>query len=188
MSDDRLTMVVGDSLLTLRFPIEDAEGRAVDLTGGSVRVFPNGQTSDDKPTDVVGGNPTRTTVTLVAGNTTFTVSSGTGLLEGMRVSTSSDDDTNAFHPGTEVVSVAGTTVTVNRPIKSSATATVTFWHGLGCDLSEGANGIAKIQGLPAALRPTGRLETYKYDLRYKTSGGKVGFSEPDEFDAITPVI
>jgi hypothetical protein len=189
MSDERLVVVVGDSLLTLRFPIEDAERKAVDLTGGSVRIFPNGQTAsiDDKPTDVVGGNPTRTSVTLTAGSLTFTVSSGTGILEGMRPTSSTP---GCFAPGTEVASVAGTTVTLNRPIlQSGSSQTVTFWHGLACDLSEGANGIAKIQGLPAALRP-GALEreTYKYDLRYKTSGGKVGFSEPDEFDAITPVI
>lgn len=184
------TVVVGDSLITMRFPVEDAEGLAVDLTGGTARIFPNGVETNDKPTDVAGGNPTRTGVTLVAGNTTFTVSSGTGLAEGMRVTTGTTDAENAFAPGTEVTGVAGTTVTVNRPILTSVTpVVVTFWHGLNCDMSEAANAIVKIQGLPAALRP-GNLteETYRFDIRYKDASGKVGFSLPDEFNAVTPVI
>lgn len=181
---DRLHVVVGDSLIVLQFPIVDEDGKAVDLTGGQVRIFPYGKTSGDRPTDVAGGNPVRTGVTLTAGTAQITVSSTTGLAVGMRCL----NDNVA--QGTWIQSIdSGVLLTLNRPpISSASSQSLTFWHGLLCDISLATLGIAKIQGLPAALQPGGLTqEVYEFDLWYRDAAAKEGVSVKDEFDATTPV-
>ncbi|MEY2849591.1 MAG: hypothetical protein RI885_2258 [Actinomycetota bacterium] len=189
MSDNEpaLQVVIGDTLLTLEFPVVDQDGKAVDLTAGNVRVFAKGRASSDRVTSVVGGTIAKTIVTITQGDTVVTPPNMTGIVEGMRIFTAAGTH---FAPGTEIIVVGGSTFTINRPaIGSGSNISTGFWDGVVCDLSAGAQGLARVQGLPALMRP-GALttETYDYDIRFKNAGGKIGYSDPDQIIATTPVI
>lgn len=185
-------ITVGDDMTDIVVVIEDSDGRARDITGWTVRLFVEGQTSGDKPYSPAGNWKEITNGSTTSGSTTLTRAAGNftsdGWLAGMLLFGT------GIPAGSRVVSVSTTTLVMSLAATATGgpSLTVNGWYGITGSITAAPTGEATFAGIGSLIN-IGALASDIYVGKVRCldgSSSEIGWSNSGQnyvsFKAVQP--
>lgn len=136
---DELT--VGDTMTDIVMDIVNADGTAKDISGMTVRLFLEGNTSDDRPASA-GNRITSSSLTTVIGSDQLTRAAGSFTGEGWTVGMLIIADGVPEGSYAKAVAAGAVTMSEKATVAHTADLTAVAWFGITCQVTAGPTGEA----------------------------------------------
>lgn len=147
-------ITIGDTMTPIVLTIADADGVTRDISGWTVRLFLEGQSSGDRPYAPAASNATASACSITSASDQLTRATGSFITDGFVAGMLLFGDATGIADGVEVESVDDAThITMTQPATATVSGTlgVTGWNGISCSITSGSTGEATAAGVGALL-------------------------------------